>query len=716
MDRQGKRHGKEIKFLCPVHDDSTPSAYYNPDKQVWNCQACDAKGGFVDLAAHLGIELPHGDRSDLPPGIYGKMRGAPLQTLHVYRDIDGNPIGYVARYEHGAKKFPIPFFKKDAEGRYKAGAPRAPRPMYGAERLKIHPSKKVWIVEGEKCADAINALGGVAVTSQGGSKVADKTDWSPLAGREVVIWPDDDGPGMMYQASVIAALSKSVRTMERIDPAPLKLGKGGDVADWLPLQDDPKAAIAALERIPISTPSQGESVAIEPAPETDLTWFNLLTRTKDGETVKPTLANLLLIFGNHAAWSGVLAHNERSLQDMIISPPPFDLDAPTPVQLDDHHAALCCLWLANHMDVSAPSALTHEAMATVAKKRPFDPCRDYFDSLKWDGTPRADTWLTDYANAKPSDYLAAISSKWLISAVARTYTPGDQVDTMLVLEGKQGTRKSSLLRTLAGAEYFSDQVKQIDSKDTLMLLHGPLIVEHSEMDSLNRKEVSAVKAFVTVRVDHFRPPYGRTTKSYPRRCIFAGTTNEEIYLKDMTGGRRFWPVKVGKINSSGIAKVRDQLWAEAVHRYQAGEPWHLSDPMEAVAAEEQAARLQGDPWEPSVLSYLEENDKRWDMRAEPAFDDDTAVRIFVTTDELLDKALSVPVERRKRADSMRVGEILKARGWIRTKRRVGKKPAYVYLRPENFISYETQKPDNAQTSFTTPARDDLLDDMPAGDW
>jgi hypothetical protein len=161
--------------------------------------------------------------------------------------------------------------------------------------------------------------------------------------------------------------------------------------------------------------------------------------------------------------------------------------------------------------------------------------------LHWDGVERLDRWLSTYLGADDSDYSRAVGSRWLISAVARTFQPGAKADCCLILEGPQGIRKSTALRTIAG-EYFTDELADLGSKDAAMQTRGVWIIELSELDSLSHAEVARIKAFMSRTTDRFRPPYGMRLVESPRQCVFAGTVNHGTYLRDETGGRRFWPI------------------------------------------------------------------------------------------------------------------------------------------------------------------------------
>ena len=194
---------------------------------------------------------------------------------------------------------------------------------------------------------------------------------------------------------------------------------------------------------------------------------------------------------------------------------------------------------------------------------------------------------------------------WLISAVARVYAPGCKVDHMLVLEGPQGIGKSRALRILAGDEYFCDSMPDIHSKDASLQTFGAWVIEWAELDAMNRAEATAVKDFITRQFEELRLPYGKRTVKVPRQCVFAGTTNTDGYLKDETGNRRFWPVVCGKIDCNRLAEDRDQIWAEAVARYKGGERWwpEGADLIADLAAE-QSARVEVDPWQSEIDSYV----------------------------------------------------------------------------------------------------------------
>jgi DNA primase len=236
-----------------------------------------------------------------------------------------------------------------------------------------------------------------------------------------------------------------------------------------------------------------------------------------------------------------------------------------------------------------------------------NPLRIMLKKFTWDGTKRLDTWLIDYLGTKDSVYTRAIGRKWMISAVARAMDPGCQVDHMLILEGAQGIGKSRALRILGGQFYteYSGAMKGTGTnhKDMVAVILGKMIVEMSELATLRKADMESLKATLTTTIDDARLSYERDAKSYPRTCVFAGTTNEvgNPYIADISGARRFWPTVAGEVSpvrSEALKEVRDQLWAEAVEAYESGEDWWVV-PVEEVAHEQADRQISvetADPW------------------------------------------------------------------------------------------------------------------------
>ena len=250
------------------------------------------------------------------------------------------------------------------------------------------------------------------------------------------------------------------------------------------------------------------------------------------------------------------------------------------------------------------SELTRDAIYQLCIENAFDPIIEYLNSLVWDGQERLDHWLIRYAGAEDSDYVRAVSSMVLIAAVRRARQPGVKFDTILVLEGPQGSGKSSLIKIMAGEEYFSDQdLLALEARAQMEALEGVWLFEIGELAGMRHTDVNKVKAFASRAVDRCRPAYGRFSEARPRRGILIGTTNDDAYLKDETGNRRFWPVSTSDIDTEAISLNRDQLWAEAAHREAKGRSITLPQELWGVAAVEQGKRVEPDAWT-DVLSNL----------------------------------------------------------------------------------------------------------------
>lgn len=241
---------------------------------------------------------------------------------------------------------------------------------------------------------------------------------------------------------------------------------------------------------------------------------------------------------------------------------------------------------------------TRDAVDHLCNENMVDPVRRYLDGLEWDGVPRLDTWLVDYLDVDDSPYARAVGAIVLIAAVRRVRKPGVKFDTIMVLEGSQGSGKSTAISILASEDFYSDQdIIALDQKAQMEALEGVWIFEICELAGMRFTDINKVKAFASRAVDRARPAYARKTENRPRRGILIGTTNDDAYLKDHTGNRRFWPIRTGRIDLDQLTHDRDQLWAEAAAREAKGESITLPRDLWAKADTEQKKRLEADGWE-----------------------------------------------------------------------------------------------------------------------
>lgn len=309
----------------------------------------------------------------------------------------------------------------------------------------------------------------------------------------------------------------------------------------------------------------------------------------------------------------------------------------------------------------------------VAEESPFHPVRDYLDGLEWDQTERLPTFFADFCEVPQSEFSAAFAHNFFVQAVARIYKPGCKAQLMLVLEGEQGRRKSTLAEVLAGPENYVDLGASPSDKDFYQIIQGKWLIEISEMASFARAETSMIKRAVSVAVDHFRQSYGRNAESFPRECVFFGTVNNSDWQRDETGARRYMPLWVGDINIDAITDMRDQLWAEAVAKFRDGQPWHV---LPKEAKDQQESRYLEDVWAESIHHWLDGHG-RFDQYAT-----NMPAKIQTTTcSEILWRAVNVEQRRQDRASQTRVGNFMRRLGWERKRKRVGKTMIWQYIRP-----------------------------------
>ena len=259
-----------------------------------------------------------------------------------------------------------------------------------------------------------------------------------------------------------------------------------------------------------------------------------------------------------------------------------------------------------HHEIFVSVEVAGQAVQAVSRDCSFHPVRDDLTKLRWDGTPRIESFASLYLGGASSDYNLAVSKRWFISAVARIMSPGCKADCCLILEGEQGIKKSTALKVL-GQPWFTDEIADLGSKDAALQTRGVWIIEIAELDGMTRAEVGKVKAFMSRAVDRFRPPYGRHLIESPRQCVFAGSVNHGTYLRDETGGRRFWPLACGRIRIEELVRDRDQLWAEAVTSYLAGAAWWLDTAeLTRLAEEEQSERYEESAWDGLIIEWAAE--------------------------------------------------------------------------------------------------------------
>lgn len=628
-----------------------------------------------------------------------------------YRDAAGDLMGYVARYEpEGERKQIVPWtYTEDGWG---MGQWPEPRPLYGLDRLAQRAGAPVMLVEGEKAADAALELAPpyVPMTWSGGAQAWKKADWSPLRGRKVLLWPDADEAGIKAMQVIgahlleLGAAEVKVLNVEG-------MADGWDAADaleegwdWDQLVEwaKPRAKLLGSAKntprgpttpqagnVPVGEanelptpgssagagkPGRGHSQAPAPTPParpqlrvvagTDgaaarqaempplvQMWAELELDLQGHGRPLANLNNAVRILERRPEFQGLVWYDEF-LQRYLTTRDGAQREW---TDGDDVWLALTMqrVYGIQKMEVGTVNA----AVQHIAAQGTRNEVKEWLESLRWDGTPRLEAFLTDIFGAEDSEYTRAAGRNFWISMAARAYRPGCKVDNMIVLEGAQGLRKSTAL-AVVGGKWFAEAHESVTSKDFYITLQGKLLVEIGEMDAFSRAETTKVKQVISCASDRYRAPYGRVARDWPRQGVFAATTNKDDWNRDETGARRFWPVRCAEVNLEALRGSRDQYFAEAVALFKQGASW-WEMPADATRAE-QEDRRQHDEWEGRIADYVQPRDE-------------------VTVGAVLEK-LNVPVEKWDKSLQMRVASVLRTMGWKRVTAWDGEKAVKRWLK------------------------------------
>ncbi len=364
-------------------------------------------------------------------------------------------------------------------------------------------------------------------------------------------------------------------------------------------------------------------------------WKGQLQRD-DKQGVRKSLTNLVLHLRNLGEFGKQLRFNEFAYQTEWRGKP-----------LEDEH--LIDIRLILEREGFPPTERdVRPAVERVARENRYNPIADYLNGLAWDQKPRLERWMIRLLGSPDTPFVRLVGPKVLVAAVARALDPGCKVDTVLVLEGDQGVKKSTGIAALFGEGYTAESVSLFDQHNKMVLqMMGAWVVELAEFVAFVERKSAAVKGLISMRKDRVVLPYAKMASEHQRRCVFFATINpgDHGYLEDSTGNRRYWPVPVAHADLDGIRKHRDQLWAEAVHRYRNHEHWWLEHEEEKLAVEVQVDREDQDAWTEPLAEKLSE--KGW-----PKMTANDAMSL-----------LAIPFERRTRALEMRATKALKSLGY-----------------------------------------------------
>jgi predicted P-loop ATPase/5S rRNA maturation endonuclease (ribonuclease M5) len=645
---KAKQSGNQWSAPCPAHDDQHASLSISEGADGKVLLFCHAGCDLLAIVKAYGVE-----EGDLFPPKDGE--GRRVVAEYSYCDEDGKELFQAVRFA------PKEFRQRHKEGNFwiwnLTGVRRVPYRL--PELIEgIKNKVTVYVVEGERDVEAMRSLGLTATCNPMGAG-----KWRPeyskyFSDAHIVIIADKDAAGKKHAEMVATFLGKATI---------VEVPTGKDASDWI-AAGATKADFGNLAPAALAVISK---------------WSDkLLWRTGPGgqaTTLRDHISNVTLILTHDERWVGCLSLNEFSQIDEFVKRPPHEpgTEAWLPRPMNDADFTFITNWLAAQYGLFVAPVVVLQAAKAVSHRNSHHPVRTYLDSLSWDGVERLSSWLEDFTGATSTtgsaNYIRSVARAWMISAVARIYQPGCKADHVLILEGMTGIKKSTAFSVLGG-EWFTDQVASLDTKDSNLGVQGVWIIELAELDVMSRHEVGRIKAFLTVTSDRVRPPYGHVVMHYDRQCVFAGTVNHTDYLKDETGNSRFWPVRCtnSQININALAESRDQLWAEAVMAYRAGEKWWLED--EHAAREEQEDRMAVDAWEEPIGRHLSTVKQEWGplLRERP----------HVTVSEIL-KVLQIPIERQGLAEQRRIVSSLKRFRWDRRRVRVdhgGRE--YWYMAPE----------------------------------
>lgn len=367
----------------------------------------------------------------------------------------------------------------------------------------------------------------------------------------------------------------------------------------------------------IPTDDEDEATEDKEIPLTD-DWVKDVALDVDKKgNILSTVDNIVLILENDPYFKGRMALDLLENREIAIKKLPWREDHVNDRCLTDKDDAAIRHYLEKRFNISN-KAKTSDAMLIALSRAAFHPVRDYLQGLKWDGTPRLDTLFIDYLGAEDTPYTRAVTRKSLVAAVARIYKPGCKFDYVLTLLGPQGVGKSSILNKLGG-QWFSDSFGSMQHKEAFEQVQGVWLIEMAELSALRKAEIETVKHFVSKRVDRMRVAYGKRIESFPRQCVFFGTTNREEFLVDDTGNRRWWVVKTHIFHPSKSVfddmtqNEVDQIWAEAQHYFRKHEPLFLPKNLENEAKVVQARHTESDPRLGLIRSYLDKMlPERWE--------------------------------------------------------------------------------------------------------
>ena len=685
--------GESDKYMCPVCGGHNLSVAKDGKYRCWSGE-CDTieimkavkqiAGTWVDARSNGSSRSPYRKKpiakpKPLPPQadeitlIRGEFpalseRSEKLPNwAFIPKELAFNPVAFVAyhysdscrvlRYQGESDKEIRPFHLTD-DGLWRCGKGGHDWPLYG----RVLPDSWVLALEGEKDVDTALALGFPAVCPRG--KISSKTapelyrTIKDLGVLGVLAIADNDDAGIgsaaiaMNAAHGIGLPATNLGIKRLWHEAPAK----GDFTDWINATgisgEDAMKAIVATANAKIQ-----DDKAMQAS-------VNAIANAKQKQQSERIPDRARTIRACRDWFGDRLRYNLRSRE--------IELDGKILPDVDHIY-----LTINDEAEIDISKDFAIDLSISIAKQNEYDPVREYLDRVTSIADPiSCQNLASEYfglADHPLAAYFDRVILRWMIGAVARVYSPGCQFDLALILQGSQGYRKSSFLRTLAGSAFFCDDVKDLADKDELLKVHEAWISELAEIETAiaGKRSNGEVKAAITRRTDNIRPPYGRKAVKMPRRSVLCGSTNKPNFFSDETGNRRYCVVPVvAPITSDKLAKLnadRDGLWAYAVALFRAGTAYHLSPEEELLQAQQNQSYEIADPWESTLEGYLS------------GLRETSVTQCFAQ--------VGLDSDKRDRRAQMRISEILDRLGFIKSGKR---KSITVGDRVERVRIYETR--------------------------
>lgn len=616
-------------------------------------------GQFFTFTGHPWPGCPHSIET-IPPKTLSRLEATVLEAKKAAAAKKGN--GPAAPVQPSSPPPP-----SSAGGRQRSVAETV---ALAEEALReLYPGDyNQWIKVGHACKASLGSAG-YMVWDAWSAKAADKYAGSAdTAKRWNSFQPNEVDIGAVFamaeESGWVAPWTKARARAQRNGSAP-PAAKSTSTPSKATAGDappaDPKVMDETLAEHGFGSPDEPSD---PPEPPDDRWEDGLITKRHE---ITPCLANAELILSHMPTWKGVIAYDEFAERTVFRKPVPFNLKGDKEGEWSDHLDVKTTIWMQRAWGVEFSPQTVAKAVESMARDRHYHPVREALAALEpWDGIRRNGKWLSDYLGVEETEYTALVGTFFLRGMIQRVMRPGCKFDYCMVLEGGQGIGKSSVCRLLAW-KWFCDTDLDLSNKDSLLALPGHWVYEIAELGSLMKAEERKQKSFLSRQDDEFRPPYGQRLIKVPRQNVFIGTTNEEEYLKDATGGRRFWPVMCGdSFNLDGLREALPQMYAEALADFHAGERAYPSaDEQAQLFTPEQAKRGMQEPFEDILQTWVEKQGVPFSM-AEAAMN-----------------GLNLSADKLTPAIVTRMGIVLKRLGCRREEHRLAADPGQrrLYLTP-----------------------------------